>query len=134
MEFDIHSSLKQNVSLPPAVITANGTTVGSIIDTKGFESCEFMFMDSAYTDGDFSALLEESDDPAFATSQVVSSTKVLGQANAVISAANQIRRIGSIGKLRFQRLSIISANVTTGATITAMNVLGNAQVRPVLEV
>jgi hypothetical protein len=129
--FDMHSDVYGVVAKNTAAISSNTTTAGNIIDTQGYEGVEFFIQSGAYTDGTYTPLLEESDAADLSGSNAVADEDLVGlESAAAISAANTVKRIGYVGGKRYVRLSIVSASVTTGATVGATAVLGRPTVRP----
>lgn len=135
MEYDLHSNVKQVVALDSQDITANTTTVGNVIDTVGFESLEYLIQSGTITDGAYALLLEEDDAIGFGSSSVVPADEILGVLTGFVAADDDAaKRVGSIGKKRFQRLSIVSTGTSTGATkMSSVAVLGNPKSAPVAE-
>ncbi len=135
MEYDLHSNVKQVVALDSQDITTNTTTDGNIIDTVGFESLEYFIQSGTITDGTYVFLLEEDDVIGFTSSTVVPTDETLGVLTGFTDADDDSAlRVGSIGKKRFQRLAIVSAGTSTGATkMSSVAVLGNPQSAPVAE-
>lgn len=135
MEYDLHSNVKQEVALDSQDITTSTTTVGNIIDTRGFESLEYIIQSGVITDGTYTLILEQSDDSGLSGAEVVPADEVLGVLTGFDDADdNAAKRVGSIGKKRFQRLSILSAGTSTGATkFSSVAVLGNPQTAPTAE-
>lgn len=133
MEYDLHNNINAVMALKEAAITTNTTTVGEIIDTKGFESLEFIISSGTITDGAYALLLEEGDDSGLADAAAVSADETLGDLVGFVAADDDtVKRVGSIGKKRYQRLSIVSTGVTTGAdSIGAVAVQGNPKSAPV---
>ena len=134
-EFDLHSNVKQEVALDSQDITTNTTTVGNIIDTVGFESLEFVIQSGVITDGTYALLLEEDDVIGFGSATVVPADLTLGVLTGFVAADdNTALRVGSIGKKQFQRLSIVSAGTSTGATkFSSVAVLGHPKSAPTAE-
>jgi hypothetical protein len=134
-EFDGHSRVKGEVALDAAAISTNTTTVGNIIDTKGFESIEFHVISGTITDGTYTLVLEEGDDSGLSDAAVVPADEVLGVLTGFVAADDDATlRVGSIGKKRFQRLSILSAGTSTGVDfMAAVAVLGNPHTAPTAE-
>jgi len=117
MEYDIHNNVYGEIALVVQNITTNTTTVGNIIDTSGFESLEFFITSGTITDGAYALVLEEGDDAALADAAAVPADNVLGDLTGFVAADDDtVKRVGSIGKKRYQRLSIVSTGVTTGGT------------------
>jgi hypothetical protein len=137
MEYDLHSQVKAEVALDQQTINSATTTDGNVIDTKGFESLEYIIFSGAVTAAGtlVTTLLEESDEVTFGGEETaVASTEILGTALALDADADddKVFRIGSIGKKRYQRLALVS----TGApnlVIGAVGVLSNPHETPVAE-
>ena len=134
-ECDLHSNVKQSVAFDSQDITTDTTTVGNIIDTVGFESLEFIIQSGVITDGTYTLVLEEGDASNLSDAAVVPSDEVLGVLTGFVAADdNSALRVGSIGKKRYQRLSILSASTSTGATkMSSVAVQGHPKVAPVAE-
>lgn len=134
-EYDLHSNVKQEVALDSQDITTDTTTVGNIIDTAGFESIEFIIQSGVITDGVYALVLEQGDDSGLSDAAVVPTDEVLGVLTGFVAADdNAAKRVGSIGKKRYQRLSITSTSTTTGATkMSSVAILGHPKVAPTAE-
>ena len=135
MEYDLHSNVKQVVALDSQDITSDTTTVGNVIDTVGFESLEYVIQSGVITDGAYALVLEEDDVVGFGSATAVPAAEILGVLTGFVAADdNAAKRVGSIGKKRFQRLSIVSTGTTTGATkMSSVAVLGDPNSAPVAE-
>lgn len=135
MEKDLHHNIDDRVGMNPAAISTNTTTVGEIIDSVGYESIEWLIYSGTITDGAYALLLEEGDDPALADAAAVPAAEVLGDLTGFVAADdNAVKRVGSIGKKRYQRLSIVSTGVTTGVnTMGAVCALGHPKHAPVAD-
>ena len=134
MEYDLHSNIKDETALNTAAISTNTTTVGAIIDTLGYESLEFIAQSGTITDGAYALLLEQGDDSGLSDVAAVPADEVLGALTGFVATDdNETVRVGSIGKKRYQRLSLVSTGVTTGGTFSAVAVLGNPKSGPVAQ-
>lgn len=115
---DIRSDLKQTLALLAAIST-NTTTAGSIIDTANFElGLMFAMQLSAWTDGVYTLLLEESDDDGMAGAVAITGDKLIGSLPALTAATVEgavLETVGVISNLRYVQASIVSTGVTTGA-------------------
>lgn len=132
MEYDLHSNVFQVVAFDSQNITTDTTTVGNVIDTVGFESLEYLIQSGTITDGTYTLLLEEADVVGFTGSTVVPTDETLGVLTGFVAADDDAAlRVGSIGKKQFQRLSIVSASTSTGATnMSSTAVLGHPKHMP----
>lgn len=121
---DIRSNLETQMVFN-ATISSNTTTAGTIIDTANYDGGIMVsFAASAWTDGTYTPLLEESDDSGMSGAVAVSDDKLIGtEAAAALSAATSAgglwKTIGFFSTLRYVRVSIVSTGVTTGASIIA---------------
>lgn len=131
-EFDLHSNIDNRVALTTRDITTNTTTVGENIDTSGFESVEFIVQSGAIADGVYVLLLEEGDDAGLSDAAPVSADETLGSLTEFTLTGDDFStRVGSIGKKRFQRLSIVSTGTSSGGTFSAIAALGHPHTAPV---
>ena len=95
-------------------ITADGTTVGNSVDTKGFESLTFDFAYSSTTGGTFTPVVEDSTDNVTFVA-VVDEFLIGTEAQAVPTVANVHTTIGYIGTKQYARASIVASDVVGGA-------------------
>ncbi len=129
---DEHTTVLPSFGLNISTINTDTTTAGAIIDTQDFESLEYYILSSTIVLGTFTPLLEESDDSGMAGSNVIDSDFLLGTiANATFTLTDDdtVKRIGTVGKKRFVRLSLVSTGTADGV-IGALAVLGHARTQP----
>lgn len=112
--FDLHHNCDMRIALANQAIDANGTTVGAIIDTAGFEALEFGFQMGTITDGAYAISLFESDASDMAGETAVSAEETLGNADFALADDDTAKRIGYIGKKRYVRVKIVATAVTDG--------------------
>lgn len=128
---DMHNNVSVKNAIVIEPITTNTTTVGAIIDTKGYLSCEFIAVLADRTDGTFTLKLEDGDDAALSDAADVASDLRLGALTAM-NTSDQVASVGYIGHKRYVRLSIVSTGVTTGVDgAGAAAVLGHPLRAPV---
>lgn len=128
MEYDLHHNILPKVVLAPVVIGSSTTTVGAIIDTKGFESLDYSILSGVITDGAYTVVLEEGDDSGLSDAAVVPAELVLDALPAFADTEDGVAKsVGSIGKKRYQRLSIVSTGVTTGGLFSVAAVLSHVK-------
>jgi len=133
MEFDLHSKIRaMSVITPTAGAAAGASTVGTIIDTLGFESIEYVIQSGTITTGSFAVVLEEADELAFVVGlQAVPAANRLGALPTfVVTDDADVRRVGVIGKKRFQRLTLVGTSTPVG-DFSACAILGNPVSAPV---
>lgn len=134
MEYDLAHSITEEPALHIAAITANTTTVGLTQDSMGYESLTYLVHAGSITDGTYDIILEESDDPGMVGATLVPADNTLLELPRFTSVQqNSARHVGSIGKMRYQRISIVSIAVTTGGTFGIMAVRGHKKSRPPAE-
>ncbi len=137
-EYDLHSRIKALVALDYEVIASDKVTDGNTIDMAqagGFESIEYVILTATITlSGVVAVILEESDVTTFGGEEtVVPAADTLG--GPIVFADgddNSVFRIGSIGKKRYQRITLDSDGTTDGAFLVAA-ILGNPKTVPVAE-
>jgi len=128
---DLHNHVLLANALSSTAIGSNTTTNGASIDTYpdiSYESLEIEIRSTAYTDGTYTPNIQDSPDGVTFTN--VDSSFLIpddgtAESGAVITANNQIKRLGYVGKEQFVRLQIVSTGVTTGATLIATAILSN---------
>lgn len=135
MRKDLHNNIDAENALDSQTIGSNTTTVGNIIDTRGFGGLEFLIQSGTLTDGDYVPLIEEGDDPGLSDAAEIPAASYLnGKPDATFALADDdlVKRIGvKLGTKRYIRLSLVSTNVTTGGVFSAAAVKGNPDNAPV---
>ena len=133
--FDLHHKVSQSAGLTSQTIGSNTTTLGEIIDTKGFTALEFLLLSGTLTDGAYAVTLLEAleGDPTMAAATAVSTEETLGDADYALDDDDTAKRIGYIGKQRYVRLSVVSSAVTTGGNLAAVALLGGPAHQPVAD-
>ncbi len=133
-EFDLHNNVDDRVALTNQSITTNTTTDGEIIDTKGFESIEFIYQSGALNAGAFALLLREGDAANLSDVADVPSEETLGALTGFAATDDDATiRVGSIGKKRYQRASIVSTGASGANLFSAVAVLGTPHTAPVAQ-
>ena len=132
MEKDLHSKVSALLGLSVQDITTDTTTSGEIIDTALFESACWGIMSGTITDGTYDFAVWESDDSGMSGATVVPAAETLGAASYVAADDDEMRRIGSVGKKRYQQLRCVSASTSSGGTnFVAMCFLSDPRHGPV---
>lgn len=134
---DIHNSLHfVPLIVPVAARTDNTAIVSAIIDTKGYESAEFVIVTGANTDvnATFAVLVEDGDDSGLSDNAAVADAQLLGtEAGAAFTFADdgECRKIGYLGNKRYVRVTVTpSGNDSGNIFISGVAVLGNARNAP----
>lgn len=130
---DLKNSVITKTAFNIQAISSDTTTNGVIIDTLGYESVTFILQSATLTDGAYLPLIADGDNSGLSDAAAVADTFLLGtEAAAAFALAddNTTKRIGYCGKKRYVRLSIVSSATSSGGTIGAVCVLGNAITQP----
>lgn len=134
MEFDLHSNVDDRVAVATQAVAADTLIVGAIIDTLDFESLEYIIQVGVITTGTVSFILEQGDDSGLSDAAVVPADEVLGALTGfLVTDDTSTKRVGSIGKKRFQRLSLQPAGTAAINFLGASVVLGNPKTAPVAQ-
>ncbi len=132
MNYDMHNNVNDEKVLAPIVIAADTTTNGEIIDTAGYDSLEFLISSGVITDGAYTTVLQESDDPAMSGATAVSDAQTLGDLPAFGLTEDGItKRVGFVGKMRYVRLQLVSTGTTVGGLFSTVAVQGKPSSAPV---
>lgn len=135
-EYDSKNTTKGEVALNNQDITTNTTTLGNSIDTLDFDSITFHVQSGGSITGNFVFELNEADPlPNMPTMpgvfSAVSGDNIIGPLTGFIAGEiNVTKRVGSIGKKRFQRISIASNTVSGSNLFSALAILGHAKDNP----
>jgi hypothetical protein len=129
-EYDLHSKILIVHVVPPAAIAVD--TNGAIVDTLGYDSLEYVLhVGTAFVGGGYDVTIREDDLVAFATSTALGAAETLGALpSIVITDANAVFRVGSIGKKRFSRITLTETDTITGGVIGVTAILSNPRVTP----
>lgn len=124
---EITTNLRNEIAVDIQAITTDTTTVGNIINAADFDhGVNFTFVSGVVTDGDYDVLIEDGDDPALSDAAAVADAQLIGQdptsatapeAQAQISASDEIKKIGYVGAKAFVRMSIVSTSTSSGGTM-----------------
>ena len=110
---DLHNQISVGVGIALTAVADGADVVGEIIDMQGCNALEFVFQVGAYTDGDVTPLIEESDNSNMSSSNAVADTDLLGtEAAAALSAAG-VSNVGYIGNKRYVRATAVTAAGST---------------------
>lgn len=134
---DIHNSLHfVPLIVPVAARTDNTAIVSAIIDTKGYESAEFVIVTGTNTDTNatFATLVEDGDASNLSDASAVDDKFLLGTealAGFNFSDDNECRKIGYVGGKRYVRVTVTpSGNDSGNIFISGVAVLGNPRNAP----
>lgn len=132
MEYDLHNNVNAAVAVVEQAIVADATVVGEIIDTKGFDSLEFIAQVGTITTGSLAFVLEEGDDSGLSDAAAVPAAEILGDlVGFVVTDDDAVKRVGSIGKKRYQRLTLEGTGTSVINFVSAIAVQGHPKKMPV---
>ena len=121
--FDLHDNCQVLNALDSQTISTDTTTNGEIIDTSSFHGLEFFLKSAAITDGTYTVTLTEGDDSALGDGTTVDAADLLGSIAFVAAEDDTPKRIGYIGKKRYVRMNVVSADTTSGGVFDGVAVL-----------
>jgi hypothetical protein len=132
MDYDLKSSVEPVVGLNFGAIATDTTTVGNIIDSAGFGSLVLTLVTGTVTDGDYTLVVEHGDDSALSDATTATAADLVGGLPSFTADTddNLAKAVGYVGKKRYVRVSIVSANTTSGAFIGVVAIKGNAVTKP----
>lgn len=114
---DLHNQVSVSVGIALTAVANGEDVVGAVIDRQGSDGLEFIFQVGAYTDGDVTPLIEESDDNVTYTA-TTDADLTNTEASAALTAAG-VSTIGYVGFKRYVRATAVTAAGSTlsiGAT------------------
>lgn len=136
MRTDLHNNidLKRGIS-PAAATTDNAAWVSQIVDTAGYDACEFIILTGSLADADatFTVLVEDGATANLTDASAVADQYLLGLesiASFNFVADDKVRKIGYVGMKRYVRVTITPANNTGSAFVAGVWLLGNPRVAP----
>ena len=110
---DLHNQIGVGVAIALTAVANGEDVVGAVIDRQGSDGLEIIFYVGAYTDGDVTPLIEESDDNVTYTA-VADANLTNTEASAALSAAG----VSSIGYVGFKRYVRATAVTAAGSTLS----------------
>lgn len=134
---DLHNNIHPLVGIAPvAARTDNTAIVSTIVDTAGYESCEFVIVNGANTDANatFAVLVEDGDNSSLTDAAAVADAQLLGTealAGFTFADDNKTRKIGYVGSRRYARVTVTpSGNDAGNIFIAGVWLLGNPRSAP----
>ena len=131
MEHSLHNKIKIESSISDGTVITSGAD-GAVHDTRGFESLEdVLHVGTVFVGGALAVVLEESDVVTFGGEEtVVSADETLGALPAIgaTQASGSVMRVGSIGKKRYQRCTLVGTSTSGSAGVVA--ILGHPKNAP----
>lgn len=135
---DLHNHIHPVPLFAPIAAQTNSDTarVSAIIDTLGYESCEFILHNGTNTDANvtFAVLVEDGDDSGLSDNAAVADAELLGTEVLAASAFgddNECRKIGYIGAKRYVRVTVTPTGNNSGDWfMSGVAILGHPSLGP----
>lgn len=133
---DLHHNIHAARGISPAAaVTDNTAFVSQIVDTKGYDSVEFLILTGSLADADatFTVLVEDGDAANLSDAAAVADKFLLGTealASFTFAEDDKVRKIGYVGDKRYVRVTVTPANNTGNAFIAGAWLLGHPRKVP----
>ena len=108
---DLHSQIVVGTAIALTAVANGEDVAGVAIDLQGSDGLELIFQVGAYTDGDVTPLIEESDNNSDYTA-VADANLTNTEASAALTAAG-VSSIGYVGFKRYVRATAVTAAAST---------------------
>lgn len=134
MNRELEGNISPVYALDTQTISTNTTTAGNEIDTQGFDSLTLLPFTGVLTDGDYTLLIEETDESGSGYTAVADDDLTVTEASVSFTDDaddNVVNKIGYIGSKRFVKVSIVSTGTSSGAILGCLAVLGHPSIAPV---
>lgn len=133
MRVSLYSSARTRLTLALAVRTngtVNGTTVDTVTGGTSFRAAMLIVLTGTMTDGTAAVKLQDSDDGS--TWADVAADQVQGSAISIPSTGDDsVFEQGYLGSRRYLRAVVTTSGATSGGTLGAVILLGQAASSPV---
>lgn len=120
---------------PGAALTANGVTVGAIIDARGFNALTFVVSTGVVTDGTFTGQAFGGNASNMSDEVALTAAELIGAAPAIAVTDDGVcERVGvnlAVVRKSYYRLKMTQAGATTGAFMCAQAILSMPRSAPV---
>ena len=134
---DLHNNIHPLVGIAPAAAaTTNAAIVSTIVDTAGYNSCEFVIITGTSTDADatFAVTVHDGDVANLSDAAAVPAAQLIGtlaQAGYTFSDDGETRKIGYAGGKRYVRVTVTpSANDAGNIFLAGVWLLGHPSDAP----
>jgi hypothetical protein len=134
---DLHNNIHPLVGIAPVAARTDDTAiVSTIVDTAGFNSCEFVIVTGTNTDADatFTVLVQDGDASNLSDAAAVADAQLLGTevlAGFTFSDDAESRKIGYIGNKRYVRVTVTpSGNGAGNIFLAGVWLLGHPSYAP----
>lgn len=127
---DQATNLDTKSALEPQMVDGNETNNGSDQALGDYQAVTFVGHVGDYTDGDFEFKLQHADDDGDGSPDTYSDVPdddIINGDNAESISAAGIVKLGYRGIKPHARLVVTSENVTTGASVSGLAILGDAR-------
>lgn len=132
----LHSELKFSRGMSPVAATTDNTAYTSqILDMKGYDSSEFVWLAGSIADADvtFTVLVEHGDNSALSDAAAVPDdqlTNTEASAAPTFGSDNAVGSIGYLGDKRYVRVTITPAGNTGNIFLAGVWVQGTPSLAP----
>lgn len=132
---DMMNSMHVRRAISPVSVADNTAQVSQIIDMQGYRSLTFVILAGSLADADatFTVLVEDGDVSNLSDAAAVADAQLVGTealASFQFDDDNEPRKIGYIGTKRYVRLTITPAANASAALLSAVAIMGNADLLP----
>lgn len=134
---DLHHNVHVQPGIVPVVATSNNTPwVSAIIDTQGYDSCEFLLQAGVLgsVGSTYAVLVEDGNQANLSDNAAVASKFLVGTvASAGFTQAadqNKCKKIGYIGDKRYVRVTVTPTGNSAAAYMSGMWLLGHPRSMP----
>ena len=133
----LHSTIKPSRGMSPVAATTDNTAyVSQILDMKGYDSAEFVWLSGSIADADvtFTVLVEHGDASNLSDAAAVADedlTNTEASAAPLFSSDDSVGSIGYIGNKRYVRVTITPANNSGNIFLAGVWLRGHASQQPV---
>lgn len=134
---DLHNNIHPLAGIVPVAARTDDTAiVSTIVDTQGYNSCEFVIITGTNTDADatFTVLVQDGYASNLSDAAAVSDDELLGTealASFAFGDDNETRKIGYVGGKRYVRVTVTpSGNGAGNIFLAGIWLLGHPSVAP----
>ena len=123
---DLKNDINEAVAFNTQLVNSDTTTVGTELDMQGYEGLTIVFQAGIITLGDFTLLVRDCDTSGGTYADVADAFLIGTEALTILDTSNTVSRIGYVGKKRYVKVSVVSANSADG-TIGATAIQSSAR-------
>lgn len=131
---DLFSRIKIAKALTTTTISSDTTTNTAAVSVLNFDSNVIAIITDTITDGTYTFIVQDDDDPGFSSPTAVDASLVQGVAGVSLTSADsdEVFKIGYVGHKENWRVGIVSVSTTSGGVFSATSNQDNARISPVV--